>query len=339
MNDHAAADQARAPLGRREDGVALIVTLMVLMLVSVLMVGFVAAIVADQRASGLDRDQTQAYAAAHAGLEQLTSDLTRLFAADFSPNATQIGNIAATPPTVPDSRSSPRAAAAGSGYGCTPRIADGTGNPLPEDPTNRHHHHGRPLSGLPRHHHAVQHHGHGAVTRRRRGPDAAHAADRRDSGVPVRACSRRPTWRSTPARKLSASADACTRTATCFWRPADSGSLTMPIASPRSAESFARICRTACGFRRLHRERPVPRSSPPIRQRTLSQPRDHRGEPHRHDSHDVSADAHDELEMDGLSVGTYTSNIRNGDTGAKRLDLPLVAISTVTAHLTRSRSI
>ena len=71
----------------RQEGIALIVTLMVLMLVSVLMVGFVTAIVADQRASGLDRDQTQAYAAAHAGLEQLTSDLSGLFNADFSPSA------------------------------------------------------------------------------------------------------------------------------------------------------------------------------------------------------------------------------------------------------------
>ena len=61
-------------LTAREDGVAMITTLMVLVLVSALMVGFITAIVADQRASGLDRDQTQAYAAAHAGLEQLTAD-------------------------------------------------------------------------------------------------------------------------------------------------------------------------------------------------------------------------------------------------------------------------
>ena len=52
---------------------------MVLMLVAALMVGFVASIIADTRASGLDRDQTQAYAAAHAGLEKLTSDLSTLF--------------------------------------------------------------------------------------------------------------------------------------------------------------------------------------------------------------------------------------------------------------------
>ena len=69
-------NRSRQPLVRREEGIALIVTLMVLMLVSVLMVGFVASIIADTRASGLDRDQTQAYAASHAGLEQITSDLS-----------------------------------------------------------------------------------------------------------------------------------------------------------------------------------------------------------------------------------------------------------------------
>ena len=74
--------QARA---RGEEGVALLITLMVLMLVSALMVGFVAAVIADTRASGLDRDQTQAYAASHAGLEQITSDLATLFVTDFSP--------------------------------------------------------------------------------------------------------------------------------------------------------------------------------------------------------------------------------------------------------------
>jgi Tfp pilus assembly protein PilX len=79
----------------------MIVTLMVLLLVSALMVGFTTAIIADQRASGLDRDQTQAYAAAHAGLEQLTADLSGLFATDFSPTAEQISNVTATPPDLP----------------------------------------------------------------------------------------------------------------------------------------------------------------------------------------------------------------------------------------------
>ena len=92
--------RSRPSLARRQEGIALLVTLMVLMLVSALMVGFVTAIVADQRASGLDRDQTQAYAAAHAGLEQLTSDLSGLFTQDFSPDAARISTLTATPPAL-----------------------------------------------------------------------------------------------------------------------------------------------------------------------------------------------------------------------------------------------
>ena len=58
-----------------ESGMALMSTLMVMMLMSALLIGFYAVIAADQQASGVNRDQTQAYAAAHAGLEKLTADL------------------------------------------------------------------------------------------------------------------------------------------------------------------------------------------------------------------------------------------------------------------------
>ncbi len=126
----------RRSLGRREDGVALIVTLMVLMLISVLMVGFVAAIIADTRASGLDRDQTQAYAAAHAGLEQITSDLSSLFVTDFSPSGSQIAALRANPPVLTGFSFIAPGGAAGSGYWVAPRFPDGSGNPLPEDPIN-----------------------------------------------------------------------------------------------------------------------------------------------------------------------------------------------------------
>jgi hypothetical protein len=117
----------------REDGVALITTMMVLVLVSVLMVGFVTAIVADQRASGLDRDQTQAYAAAHAGLEQLTADLSGLFAADFNPSATEIGTLTATPPNVPNFTFVEPGG--GSGYRIGFTADPDTGNPMPESTT------------------------------------------------------------------------------------------------------------------------------------------------------------------------------------------------------------
>ena len=125
---------SRQPFARRQDGVALIVTLMVLMLCSVLMVGFVAAIIADTRASGLDRDQTQAYAASHAGLEQITSDLSNLFATDFSPTNAQIAGLRANPPVLPGFSFIAPGGVAGSGYWVQPRFTDAGGNPRPEDP-------------------------------------------------------------------------------------------------------------------------------------------------------------------------------------------------------------
>ena len=70
----------------RESGMALLTTLLVLMLISAMMVGFYAAVNSDVRAGAIDRDQTQAYAVAHAGLEKLTSDLASLFNGDVSPS-------------------------------------------------------------------------------------------------------------------------------------------------------------------------------------------------------------------------------------------------------------
>src|SRR4029077_3267832 len=58
-------------------------------------------IMADTRSSGVDRDETQAYAVAHAGMEKLTSDLARLFLSDYSPNGTQISSLAPSPPVLP----------------------------------------------------------------------------------------------------------------------------------------------------------------------------------------------------------------------------------------------
>ena len=88
--------------GRRdgEAGVALITTLLVLMLMSALMAGFFASIHADQLSSAVNRDQTQAYAAAHAGLEKLTSDLATLFLEDVSPSAAQINALKTNPPAI-----------------------------------------------------------------------------------------------------------------------------------------------------------------------------------------------------------------------------------------------
>jgi len=91
----------RKHLRHDESGMALLTVLLVCMLASALMAGMFAAISSDQRSLGLDRDQSQAYSAAHAGLEKLTTQLAQLFVTDFSPSATQITTASAIAPTVP----------------------------------------------------------------------------------------------------------------------------------------------------------------------------------------------------------------------------------------------
>jgi Tfp pilus assembly protein PilX len=83
-----------------ERGMSLLIVLLVMMLLSALMIGFMANIMADTRSSGVDRDETQAFAVAHAGMEKLTSDLAALFQCDYSPNGTQISDVAAKKPTM-----------------------------------------------------------------------------------------------------------------------------------------------------------------------------------------------------------------------------------------------
>jgi hypothetical protein len=120
-----------------ERGMALLAVVMVMMLLSVLMVGFVAAIVEDQNASGLNRDQTQAYAAAHAGLEKLTSDMTNLFRRDVSPTMAQVNALVAPAmvPVIPGFTFV--APGGGVGYSAAPALGvDGNGNPRPEDAVN-----------------------------------------------------------------------------------------------------------------------------------------------------------------------------------------------------------
>ena len=118
---------------KNDSGMALVATLMVLMLASALMVGFFASISADQRASGIDRDQTQAYAAAHAGLEKLTTDLAKLFDADFSPQMVQINALLVNPPVIPGFTFV--APGGAPGYTITPKKLEG-GQPAPLDKIN-----------------------------------------------------------------------------------------------------------------------------------------------------------------------------------------------------------
>jgi hypothetical protein len=113
---------------------AIITALLVLMLASGLMAGMFAALIADQKSHATDRDQSMAYAAAHAGLEKLTSNLGALFDTDFSPSAAQINTIDNFPPTIPNFEYTAPGGTVGSGYqiSFTPDPGPGanTGNPL-----------------------------------------------------------------------------------------------------------------------------------------------------------------------------------------------------------------
>ncbi|MDH4067007.1 MAG: hypothetical protein OEW19_21615, partial [Acidobacteriota bacterium] len=76
-----------------ERGVALIAAILVMTMMSAMLAGFLVMVNADQAAGGIDRDQTQAYAAAHAGVEKLTADLGQVFAGNFSPTGAQLAAL------------------------------------------------------------------------------------------------------------------------------------------------------------------------------------------------------------------------------------------------------
>lgn len=81
--------------GPDERGVALVAALLVMTMMSAMLSGFLVMVNADQAAGGIERDQTQAYAAAHAGVEKLTADLGQLFAGNFSPTGAQLNALIA----------------------------------------------------------------------------------------------------------------------------------------------------------------------------------------------------------------------------------------------------
>jgi Tfp pilus assembly protein PilX len=83
-----------------EHGIALITTLLIMMLVSALLVGFTIVISSDQRFRFIDRDRQQAFYAASAGLEKLQVDLGNLFMTNLAPTTTQVSALGATPPAI-----------------------------------------------------------------------------------------------------------------------------------------------------------------------------------------------------------------------------------------------
>ncbi len=100
-----------------ERGAALISTILVMALISAVLAGFVTIVIADQQMGGLNRDQTQAYAAAHAGLEKLTSDLGDVFlGGNYSPSQALLDTLEDDPPVIDGFTFTAPGQAVGSGY-------------------------------------------------------------------------------------------------------------------------------------------------------------------------------------------------------------------------------
>jgi PilX N-terminal len=85
---------------KNERGIAMVATLLVMLLFSALMVGFTTVVMSDQRYRGIDRDRTQAFYAAHGGLEKLTADLNNLFLQNVAPTQAQLDTLMASPPNM-----------------------------------------------------------------------------------------------------------------------------------------------------------------------------------------------------------------------------------------------
>lgn len=84
-----------------ESGIALIVVLLMLMLVGALMIGFTVVVIGDLRLRSVDKDRMESFYAAHGGLEKLTSDLGTLFLTSYAPTGAEVLAINANPPNLP----------------------------------------------------------------------------------------------------------------------------------------------------------------------------------------------------------------------------------------------
>ena len=85
----------------KQAGIALITTLLLLLLMSAMVVGFVLLVTEGQRLSGMNNDQSRAFYGAEAGMEKLTADLGALFGNTYAPSGPQVNALTAVPPALP----------------------------------------------------------------------------------------------------------------------------------------------------------------------------------------------------------------------------------------------
>ncbi len=122
---------------RKDAGVALLTTILLLFLMSSMLVGFAILLISNQQLAGANNDEVSAFYAAEAGMEKMTADLGGLFSSTYSPSIGQITALETTPYGPPAANLFPNekiaytTADGSNGYTITPVATDANGNPAP----------------------------------------------------------------------------------------------------------------------------------------------------------------------------------------------------------------
>jgi hypothetical protein len=113
----------------KEAGIALLTTLLLMVLMSAMMVGFMIMVSDGQRLSGMNDDQSRAFYGAESGMEKFTADLGTLFSTTYAPTGAQVDALATQPPVMPASTGITYVDGAGNPAYTISYPKDGKGNP------------------------------------------------------------------------------------------------------------------------------------------------------------------------------------------------------------------
>ncbi len=83
-----------------QSGIALLTVLLLMVLMSAMMVGFMIMVRDGQQLSGMNKDQTRAFYGAEAGMEKFTADLGTLFNSTYAPSGAQVDALQTVPPDL-----------------------------------------------------------------------------------------------------------------------------------------------------------------------------------------------------------------------------------------------
>lgn len=298
-----------------ERGMALMTGIMLLMLVSSLLVGFLTVVTADTRLRGVDRSRTQSFYAAYAGLEKLTADLGNLFVSDFSPEPEDVRELQDEPPNLAGVE---YIAPDGLGYSIT-FPTDANGDPLAVTRTIS----SGPFEGLRG---LVTSY---SITTTARMPDAAESRVTRDVNTVSIPVFQFGVFSETD---LTFSANS---TFNFGGRVHTNGNLWLTAATGGTTQLADRvtvvgdIIRTHLANGRLNdgtHEGTVSMARAPGSYRTLAETEGSR-------LNNINSAVNPA--WTNLSIGTYNGYIRTEKTGAKRLDLPFVSLGASPIDLIR----